>query len=93
VAETILGIVGKPTNLIRFVEDRPGHDRRYHVNFDKIKKLGWAPRHDFATAIEQTVHWYMENRWWWEKVREGEFKEYYETQYGRRLAEAKPYKA
>jgi dTDP-glucose 4,6-dehydratase len=90
VAEAILRIVGKPSSLIRFVEDRPGHDRRYHVNFDKIKALGWAPRHDFAAGIEETVHWYMGNQWWWEKVRAGEFKEYYERQYGKRLSEAEP---
>ncbi len=93
VAETILRIAGKPSSLIRFVEDRPGHDRRYHVNFDKIKALGWTPRHDSAAAIEETVHWYMENQWWWEKVRAGEFKEYYAQQYAQRLAEAKPYAA
>jgi len=92
VAENILRITGKPRSLIRFVEDRPGHDRRYHVNFDKIRGLGWAPRHDFAAAIEETVRWYVDNRWWWEKVRAGEFKEYYAQQYGRRLAEAKPYR-
>jgi dTDP-glucose 4,6-dehydratase len=93
VAETILRIVGKPPSLIRMVEDRPGHDRRYHVNSDKIRNLGWSPRHDFASAIEETVHWYIENQWWWEKVRAGEFREYYEQQYGKRLAEAKPYGA
>jgi dTDP-glucose 4,6-dehydratase len=93
VAETILRIVGKPRSLIRFVEDRPGHDRRYDVNSDRIRALGWAPRHDFESAIRETVHWYIENRWWWEKVRAGEFREYYEQQYGKRLAEAKPYGA
>ena len=90
-AETILRITDKPRDLIRFVEDRPGHDRRYHVNFDKLRALGWSPKHDFASGIEETVRWYMDNRWWWEKVRAGEFQEYYEEQYGRRLAEAKPY--
>jgi dTDP-glucose 4,6-dehydratase len=90
VAETVLGLLGKSRNLIRFVEDRPGHDRRYDVKSEKIRALGWAPRHDFEAAISETVRWYAENRWWWEKVRAGEFKEYYEAQYGRRLAEAKP---
>lgn len=91
VAERILDLLGKPRDLIRFVEDRAGHDRRYGVNFDKLKKLGWEPRHDFDAAIETTVRWYEENRWWWEKVRGGEFKEYYEKQYGERLATARPY--
>jgi dTDP-glucose 4,6-dehydratase len=91
VAERILDLLGKPRELIRFVEDRAGHDRRYGVNFDKLKKLGWEPRHDFDAAIETTVRWYEENTWWWEKVRGGEFKEYYEKQYGERLAGARPY--
>lgn len=91
VAERILDLLGKPRELIRFVDDRAGHDRRYGVNFDKLKKLGWEPRHDFDAAIETTVRWYEENRWWWEKVRGGEFKEYYEKQYGERLATARPY--
>ena len=92
VAEAILGLLEKPRSLIRFVEDRAGHDRRYCVNFEKIGALGWSPRHDFASAIEATVRWYVENRWWWERVRgDGEFREYYDRQYERRLAEARPY--
>jgi dTDP-glucose 4,6-dehydratase len=91
VAETILDLLGKPRSLIRFVEDRAGHDRRYHVDSSKLGKLGWSPRHDFASAIQKTVEWYLKNRWWWEKVRAGEFREYYERQYGKRLAEARPY--
>lgn len=91
VAETILDLLGKPRSLIRFVADRAGHDRRYGVNFHKIKRLGWSPRHGFAEAIEKTVRWYAENRWWWEPLRSGEFRDYYEKQYGRRLAEARPY--
>ncbi len=91
VAETILDLIEKPRSLIRFVEDRAGHDRRYGVNFDKIAKLGWSPRHDFSAAIEETVRWYVDNRWWWEPVRAGEFREYYEKQYAHRLAEARPY--
>jgi dTDP-glucose 4,6-dehydratase len=91
VAEAVLDLLGKPRSLIRFVEDRAGHDRRYHVNFDKIRALGWRPRHSFHEAIEKTVRWYVDNRWWWEKIRSGEFREYYERQYGKRLAEARPY--
>jgi dTDP-glucose 4,6-dehydratase len=93
IAELVLNTVGKPRSLIRFVEDRAGHDRRYCVNFDKIRALGWSPRHDSTEAIQETVNWYIENRWWWEPVRAGEFKEYYQQQYGKRLAEARPYGA
>ncbi len=91
VAETLLGLLDKPANLIRFVADRTGHDRRYSLRFDKTGRLGWAPRHDFATAIGDTVRWYLDNPWWWERVRSGEFREYYRAQYAQRLAEARPY--
>jgi dTDP-glucose 4,6-dehydratase len=91
VAELILDIVGRPRTLIKHVTDRAGHDRRYGVAFDKIAKLGWSPSHDFHSAIETTVRWYQENDWWWKSVRAGEFQEYYEKQYGERLATAKPY--
>ncbi len=91
VAETILELVGRPKSLIRFVADRAGHDRRYGVDYDKVAKLGWSPRHDFRSGIETTVRWYQENRWWWEKVRGADFQDYYEKQYGERLATARPY--
>jgi dTDP-glucose 4,6-dehydratase len=91
VAELVLDTVGKPRSLIRFVEDRAGHDRRYCVNFDKIGRLGWSPRHDSTSAVQEAVSWYIENSWWWESVRAGEFKQYYQRQYGKRLAEARPY--
>ena len=91
VAEAVLDLLGKPRSLIRFVEDRQGHDRRYSLNWDKLHALGWSPRHDFAAALEKTVSWYVENRWWWEAVRAGRFQEYYRQQYAQRLAEARPY--
>jgi dTDP-glucose 4,6-dehydratase len=91
VAETILQLLEKPRSLIRFVEDRPGHDQRYSMDSQKMRALGWSPRHDFTAAIEKTVAWYRENRSWWEKVKSGEYREYYQRMYGRRLAEAKPY--
>ncbi len=94
VAETLLDLLVKPRSLIRYVEDRAGHDRRYGVNFDKIVALGWSPRHDFSAGIEETVRWYVENRWWWDSVRgKSDFKDYYDQQYGKRLAEARPYSA
>ena len=89
VAELILDLLEKPRSLIRFVEDRAGHDRRYCVNYDKLKALGWAPRHDSAQGIQKAVEWYLQNRWWWEKVRDADFQEYYEKQYGKRLATAR----
>jgi len=92
IAEMVLDILGKPRSLIRFVEDRAGHDQRYCVNFDKIGRLGWSPKHDSTAGIEKTVRWYVDNAWWWEPVRGGgEFREYYGRQYEQRLAGARPY--
>jgi dTDP-glucose 4,6-dehydratase len=94
VAHRILDLVGRPYDLIHFVDDRAGHDRRYGVDYGKLAKLGWSPRHDFDAGIEETVRWYEENRWWWESVRsKDDFKEYYDRQYGARLATARPYSA
>jgi dTDP-glucose 4,6-dehydratase len=91
VAELILDLLEKPYSLIRFVEDRTGHDRGYYLDSSKIQKLGWTPKHDFQQTIEQTVDWYLQNRWWWESVRDERFAEYYKQQYGKRLAEATPH--
>jgi dTDP-glucose 4,6-dehydratase len=82
--ETILGMLGKPGSLIQFVEDRPGHDRRYSLDSSKIRELGWRPRFRFEEALEGTVRWYVDNRWWWEKLKSGEYESYYEQQYGAR---------
>ncbi len=69
---------------ITFVTDRPGHDRRYAINADKMRtQLGWAPQHDFQSGIEATIQWYLENRDWYDRVRSGEYRSYYEQQYGR----------
>ncbi len=68
ITREILRISGKPSSLIQFVQDRPGHDWRYSINSDKIKKLGWRPRHAFKEALEQTIRWYQENEWWWRKL-------------------------
>jgi dTDP-glucose 4,6-dehydratase len=91
VAELILDLLEKPRSLIRFVEDRAGHDRGYYLDPTKIQNLGWVPRHDFQQTIERTIEWYLQNRWWWVRVRDERFAEYYEQQYGKRLAEATPY--
>jgi dTDP-glucose 4,6-dehydratase len=68
VVESILEILGKPRDLIQFVEDRPGHDTRYSLNSQKIRsEIGWAPRYAFQEALERTVRWYVDNKWWWRK--------------------------
>ena len=82
--EILLDAVGKPRSLIQHVEDRAGHDRRYCMNVDKLLALDWEPEYTHAEAIRQTVRWYVENRWWWEPIRSGEFKEYYQRLYGSR---------
>jgi len=86
VTELILNLLGKPRTLIRFVPDRPGHDRRYALDCTKIKSLGWAPRRNWEDAMEETVNWYKENQWWWRKIKSGEFEAYYRQQYAERLA-------
>jgi dTDP-glucose 4,6-dehydratase len=77
----ILKLLGKPESLIQYVRDRPGHDRRYSLNCDKIKTLGWRSRHTFERALEKTVQWYVDNEWWWRKIKSGQYWEYYRRQY------------
>ena len=81
-AYMILELLGKPKSLIQYITDRPGHDRRYALNIDKIRALGWSSRHTFAQALEKTVRWYVENEWWWRPIKSGEhYREYYRRQY------------
>ncbi len=82
--EILLDELGKPQSLIRHVEDRQGHDRRYSMDVRKIMALGWEPSYTPEEAIRATVRWYVENRWWWEPIRSGEFREYYQRVYGNR---------
>jgi dTDP-glucose 4,6-dehydratase len=86
--EILLDELDRPRSLIRHVRDRPGHDRRYSLNIDKIRALGWQPRHSPEEAIRKTAAWYRDNEWWWRKIKSGEFRTYYEAQYGDRLKEA-----
>jgi len=87
-AQLILQLLGKPQSLIRFVTDRPGHDRRYALDCSKIQSLGWRSRHTFEEALEKTVRWYVDNAWWWRKIKSGEhYRAYYARQYGSRLQE------
>ena len=82
--EILLDELGKPQSLIQHVEDRMGHDRRYCMNVDKLLALGWEPDFTHEEAIRATVRWYVDNRWWWEPIRAGEFQEYYARVYGDR---------
>jgi dTDP-glucose 4,6-dehydratase len=85
VVRRILELTGAGEELIEYVTDRPGHDRRYSLSSDKVRGLGWAPRVRFDEGIERTVDWYRDNPWWWEPIRSGDYRAYYERQYGRRL--------
>jgi dTDP-glucose 4,6-dehydratase len=79
--EYILKKLEKPKTLMSFVTDRKGHDRRYSLDCSKLRKLGWKPKHNFEQALDKTIQWYIENRWWWEKLKNGEYLEYYRKQY------------
>ena len=85
VADVILAHLGKPKSLIRFVQDRPGHDRRYAVDCSRLRALGWAPTMPFEEGLRATVDWYRTNQGWWRKIKSGEFRAYYEQMYGQRL--------
>jgi dTDP-glucose 4,6-dehydratase len=82
VAYTILDCLGKPHSLIRFVADRPGHDRRYAIDFSKIgKELGWRPTVSFEEGVRLTIEWYQNHRAWWKKIKTGEYRAYYKRMY------------
>ena len=85
VVRRIVALTGADEALIEHVPDRPGHDRRYSLSSDKVRALGWEPRVRFGEGLERTVAWYRENAWWWEPIRSGEYRAYYERQYGRAL--------
>ena len=87
VAERLLSCLGKPAQLIRFVRDRPGHDRRYAVDCSKLHALGWRPSVSFEDGLKATVEWYRTHESWWRPIKSGEFKRYYDEQYGKRLTE------
>ncbi len=86
ITRTILKLLGRPESLIKLVQDRPGHDRRYALNSSKIKRLGWKTSYEFEEAMKETVNWYANNEDGWRKIKggKGEFQEYYHRQYGQR---------
>lgn len=83
IVKTILKLMGKPESLITFVKDRPGHDRRYAIDAQKIRQeLGWAPAREFMSSLKELIHWYTANTSWWERVKSGEYREYARIWYG-----------
>jgi dTDP-glucose 4,6-dehydratase len=85
VVKRILSLTGADQSLIEYVTDRPGHDRRYSLSSDKLQALGWRARTRFEDGLALTVDWYRDNAWWWESIRSGAYREYYERHYGRAL--------
>ena len=85
VVQAILAYLEKPTALIEYVTDRPGHDRRYAIDPTKItQELGWAPTVPFETGIKQTIQWYLDNKAWWLRIIDGDYEDYYEKMYAQR---------
>ena len=83
IVKLILKELGKSEDMIEYVKDRPGHDRRYAIDSTKIEgELGWNPKFNFEAAVSQTTEWYLDNKQWWEKIISGEYQNYYQTQYG-----------
>ena len=81
VARAILEIMGKPTSLIEYVADRPGHDYRYALDVTRITDVGWEPRTSFADGLEGTVRWYVDHPEWWRPLKSGEYWDYYKKNY------------
>jgi dTDP-glucose 4,6-dehydratase len=81
----ILELTGAGDSLVRHVDDRLGHDRRYSLDCSKLRSLGWQPRRTLADGLPETVAWYRDNREWWEPIKTGEYRAYYERQYSERL--------
>lgn len=82
VVRKILQIMGKKEKFIKYVKDRPGHDRRYSIDWRQTKKeLGWWPKYPFQKGLEKTIKWYIKNKDWWQRVKSGEYQRYYKKQY------------
>ncbi len=85
ITKRILELTGADPGLVRHVDDRPGHDRRYSLDDAKLRSLGWAPRRSLDDGLAETVEWYRDHRPWWEPIKSGEYREYYRQQYAERL--------
>ena len=85
ITDIFLKPLGKPKSLMTFVAARLGHDRRYSVDTTKLRSLGWAPKHDPEQAMKHTIQWYVDNKWWWEKLKTGEYLEFYKKNYKQAL--------
>ena len=85
VVQRIVELTGAGPDQVQHVTDRPGHDRRYSLGSEKIRALGWEPSVRFAEGLERTVAWYRDNAWWWEPIRSGDYRAYYERHYGHTL--------
>ncbi len=85
VVRRIIELCDRDESLISYVADRPGHDRRYSLGSERTRGLGWQPAVSFDDGLARTVEWYRENAEWWKPIRSGEYREYYERQYGRAL--------
>lgn len=84
IARHILAHLGRDDSMIQYVKDRPGHDRRYAIDFTKLtNELGWRPRFNFRRGITETIDWYVNHEPWWQDIKTGAYLEYYEKQYGR----------
>lgn len=85
IVKKLLEFLGSDESMIEYVKDRPGHDRRYAINFDKIKtELGWEPSVTLEEGLAQTVEWFQQNESWWKNVKSGEYQKYYQEQYEKR---------
>jgi dTDP-glucose 4,6-dehydratase len=86
ITKTILHTLGKPDSLIQYVTDRPGHDRRYAIDFSKIRReVGWKPIYSLEEGLKQTVRWYIDHKDWWRRIKSGAYREFYEKHYAERL--------
>src|SRR5262249_47841435 len=85
VTDRILAALGRPATLVRYVADRPGHDRRYALDAGRLRATGWRPRGPFADGPAETIAWYEEPRDWWSAVKSGPSRDYYDRMYGSRL--------
>jgi len=85
VVRRIIELCGADDSLIEYVTDRPGHDRRYSLGSEKVRALGWKAQTGFDDGLAETVHWYRDNAAWWQPIRSGDYREYYERQYGSQI--------